>query len=143
VPYRSKPGGFTISVPEGWARALSDRSIRFGDKLNSITISWKRAPGAPTTTRARTIEVPELERGSTGFRLKSVGSTTLPAGRAVLIVYEVNSAPNPVTNKRYRLVVERFELYHDGREVILSLSSPVGADNVDAWRTVSESLSWS
>jgi hypothetical protein len=66
----------------------------------------------------------------------------LSAGPAVLITYEANSQPNAVTGKQYRLVVERFELFKNGTEGVISLSSPVGADNVDPWRTVSESFKW-
>jgi hypothetical protein len=32
---------------------------------------------------------------------------------------------------------------HDGREVVLTLSGPKGADNVDPWRIVTDSLRWS
>ncbi len=143
VPFRSAAGGFRISIPEGWARAETHGSVSFTDKLNSITVAWRPTSSAPTTGSAKGVDVTDLQRSVLAFRLKSVASTSLPAGPAVLIVYEANSAPNPVTGKQYRLVVERFELFHHNEEAILSLSSPVGADNVDPWRTVSESFGWS
>jgi hypothetical protein len=74
--------------------------------------------------------------------LKNVSSVTLSAGQAILIEYQINSSPNRVTGKQYRLDVERFELFKGGTEGIVTLSSPVGADNVDPWRTVSESFAW-
>lgn len=143
VPYHSAAGGFTIRVPEGWARSTSRGSVSFVNNLNSITIRWIRVASPPTPASARSVDVPELRTAELAFRLKSISGTTLHGQRAVLIVYESNSKPNPVTGKQYRLVVERFELFHRGEEAILSLSSPVGADNVDPWRTVSESFSWS
>ena len=47
-----------------------------------------------------------------------------------------------VTPGRLRAMIERFELYHNGRGAVLELSSAVGSDNVDPWRVVSESFRW-
>jgi hypothetical protein len=66
----------------------------------------------------------------------------LADGPAVEIVYQVNSPPNGVTGRQYRLVIERFELYRHGRGAVIALSSAVGSDNVDPWRIVSESFRW-
>lgn len=142
VPYTSNPGGFTIRVPQGWTRRLRGPSVSFTDKLNSITASWGPAATRPTPTSAKTTDVPALRRTQPAFRLKSISTANLSGGSAVLITYEANSRPNPVTGKRYRLVVERFELYRGGTEAVLELSSPVGADNVDPWRIVSGSFRW-
>jgi len=67
---------------------------------------------------------------------------SLPSGPAVVITYAANSSPNPVTGKQYRLEVLRFEFYRSGEEVALTLSGPVGSDNVDPWRLVSQSFAW-
>jgi hypothetical protein len=86
--------------------------------------------------------VPSLSHATLAFRLQSVKAVTLPGGPAVEIVYEVNSPPNAVTGRQYRLVIERFEFYKNGRSAVLSLSSTVGSDNVDPWRIVSDSFRW-
>lgn len=142
VPYRSQPGGFEVKVPEGWARSTSASSVTFVSTLNSITLSWPKAPAAPTVATARSTEVPALQSSSLAFHLQSVKAVSLSGGPAIEIVYQANSKANSVTGKQYRLVIERFELFRGGTEAILSLSSPVGADNVDPWRTVSESFRW-
>jgi hypothetical protein len=143
VPYRSKAGGFTISVPEGWSRTTTKDSVTFTDKLNTIVIGWQPTASAPTVSSANANEVPTLRKAERAFRLTSVKSTTLPAGRGVLISYAANSDPNPVTGKQYRLDVLRYELFHNGTELIVGLRSPVGSDNVDPWRIVTESIKWS
>jgi hypothetical protein len=74
--------------------------------------------------------------------LTKVSTAALPGGPAVLVTFQENSAPNAVTGKQYRLDVLRFELFKSGEEAVITLSSPVGADNVDPWRTVSESFRW-
>ena len=50
--------------------------------------------------------------------------------------------PDPVTGKVYRDEVERYEFYRNGTESVLTLAGPVGADNVDPWRTVTNSFQW-
>src|SRR5436190_1803244 len=65
-----------------------------------------------------------------------------PAGMAVHVVYESSSKANAVTGKRSQQTVERYLFFHHGREVVLTLAGPRGADNVDPWRTVSGSLRW-
>jgi hypothetical protein len=60
----------------------------------------------------------------------------------VLTTYQANSEPNAVTGKQYRLDVQRYSLSHNGTEVVIGLRSPVGADNVDPWRTVTQSFMW-
>jgi hypothetical protein len=38
--------------------------------------------------------------------------------------------------------VERYVFWNAGSEATLTLAGPRGADNVDPWRTVSDSLRW-
>jgi hypothetical protein len=142
VPYRTK-GGFAVSVPEGWARTTTKTSVTFTDKLNTIVASWESASGPPTVTSATHTEVPQLQGTERAFTLGDVKETTLPTGRAVLISFQENSAPSAVTGKQYRLDVLRYELFRGGTEAVITLLSPVGADNVDPWRTVTESFTWS
>jgi len=91
---------------------------------------------------ARRTTVAALSHATLAFRMQLVPSVTLPGGPAVEIVYQVNSPPNAVTGRQYRLVIERFEFFSRGRGAVLSLSSAVGSDNVDPWRIVSESFRW-
>lgn len=142
VPYRSTAGGFTVSVPEGWARTTSKGSVSFTDKLNTVVVSWGPAAAAPTLATAKADEVPQLEQSTRAFTLVGVSSGSLPAGPFVLVRYQANSDPNPVTGKQYRLDVLRYELFKNGEERVITLLSPVGADNVDPWNAVTQSFTW-
>ena len=51
--------------------------------------------------------------------------------------------PNPVTGKAGTNAVERYVFVHNGRDLVLTLSGPKGADNVDPWKLVTDSLRWS
>jgi hypothetical protein len=56
--------------------------------------------------------------------------------------YSRMSAPDPVTGKRLRLVTDRYEYGNRGKVAVLDLATPVGVDNVDAYRMISESFEW-
>jgi hypothetical protein len=142
VPYQSAAGHLQIKVPEGWSRSTTATSTTFISSLNSINVAWMPMTAAPTVSSVRATAVPALKASTSAFQLQSVRPVSLTGGPAVELIYLRNSAPNPVTGRRYRLVVERFALYHHGRGAVLSLSSAVGSDNVDPWRIVSESFRW-
>jgi hypothetical protein len=142
VPYRSHAGGFKITTPEGWSRTATKNSVTFTDKLNTVVVSWSTATSAPTVQSATSTEVPLLRKTTRAFRLGSVKSGSLSAGPTVIVDYQANSDPNPVTGKQYRLDVLRYELFRNGEEAVITLLSPVGADNVDPWRIVTESFAW-
>ena len=157
VPYRSAKGGYVVRVPEGWSRRSSTSSVDFTDKLNTVSVAWFKAGSMPTTSSAKSSDVPELRRTQRAFRLGRILScaptctipystapisVSLPSGPAVVITYTANSTPNPVTGKQYRLEVLRFEFFRSGEEAALTLSGPVGSDNVDPWRLVSQSFAW-
>jgi hypothetical protein len=128
-------------VPEGWARTQATGLVSFTDKLNTITLTTVKA-AAPTPASAQATEVPRLRGSLRNFVLTSVGPVTRPAGTGVLIKYDAASQPDPVTGKVYTDEIERYEFYRGGVVAIVTLSGPQGADNVDPWRTVTESLRW-
>jgi hypothetical protein len=139
VAYHSAKAGWTVTVPEGWGRTTTGTTVTFTDKLNTVQVDAR--PGSPVTlASARKTDVPALKSSTRAFKLMSVTGATLPAGPAVLISYQANSDPNAVTGKQYRLDVLRYELFHAGTRTTLTLLSPVGADNVDPWRIVTQSL---
>jgi hypothetical protein len=74
------------------------------------------------------------------FHLRDVTKVSLPGGTGVRIVFRRNSDPDPVTGKVFRDEVEEYLVYTSGRLVRMDLYGPVGADNVDAYRTMSRSL---
>ena len=131
-----------FTVPEGWARSTSRGVTTFTDKYNSISIEVRPRGHAPTVATAHRQDVPELRRSVPSFAARAITTVTRAHGSAVHLVYLLDSAPNPVTDKVVRDVAERFEFWHAGQEAILTLTGPEHADNVDPWQTVSDSLQW-
>jgi hypothetical protein len=52
------------------------------------------------------------------------------------------SAPDPVTGKRLKIMVDRYEYAHGGKVAVLELATPEGVDNVDAYRLIAGSFKW-
>jgi hypothetical protein len=142
VIYKPPSGKFEVKVPEGWALATSESGVDFTDKLNTVSLKWVSSTAQPTLERANSVEVQELSRTEPALQLVEAKQVALPGGQAILIKYRKNSAANQVTGKKYRMDVLRYEFYRNGLQVNLTLESPVGADNVDPWKTISESFKW-
>ncbi len=139
----SPPGSdFSLTVPEGWSRTVKGGAVTFTDKLNSIRIEQIRAAGRPSVASTRSEEVPQLSATIPGFAGPSVSELARQAGPAVLLSYRAKAAPDPVTAKTTTDAVERYTFFHKGERVVLTLSGPVGADNVDPWLIVTDSLRW-
>lgn len=142
VTYQPPSQPYAVKVPEGWARTDGPRGVSFTDKLNTIRIDVTPAASAPTVASAKAEEVPALSSAAACFRLVDVSTVTRPAGAAVLIRYQARGPADPVTGKSRLDDVERYEFWRTGTEVSLTLSGPVGSDNVDPWKTVTGSFRW-
>lgn len=121
VRYTPPGAGFSVKVPEGWSRTQNGGAVVFTDKLNSIRIEH----GSPT---------PRTGAKTTVHRT---------AGAAEKLSYTMKAPPDPVTGKVVTDAVERYVFTHGARTAVLTLSGPKGADNVDPWRIVTDSLRWS
>jgi hypothetical protein len=142
VPFTTPDNALVVSVPEGWARTADAAATMFTDKFNSVRIEVADRATAADVASARATEVPQLQASVPGFVLQDVRSVQRKGGTAVLITYQADSPVNPVTGRRVREAVERYAFWRAGREAVLTLAGPVGADNVDPWRIVSDSLRW-
>ena len=142
VPFTSPDNAVVVSVPEGWARAADGTATVFSDKFNSVRIEVASRATAADVASARATDLPQLQASVPGFVLHDVRSVQRKGGTAVLITYDADSAVNPVTGKAVRASVERYTFWQGGRQAVLTLAGPTGADNVDPWRIVSDSLRW-
>ena len=142
VAYRS-PLGFTLQVPEGWARADRPDGVRFSDKYNIIDTTVAKTDPTPTAEPAalRQVAADLVSSGAT-IKIASVKEVKLKGGSAVRIAYTSNSERNPVTNKHIRLEHARYILFKDGKAATVDFAAPEGADNADQWQLMSNSFRW-
>jgi hypothetical protein len=142
VPYPATDGSFSVTVPEGWSRTDLTGGFSFTDKLNTVTVQQLSGRSRPTPDSVRAGELKDIAARGGNVVVGAVESRTLPAGPAVHAAYTAQSAPDPVTGRSVTDDVELYVFWRNGTEVLLTLSGPHGADDVDAWRRVSTSFQW-
>jgi hypothetical protein len=135
--FRNGAAHYSMKYPEGWAQQGSGGKVTFRDKNNIVRIVV--APGAAATAASVRKDVAELR----GVQVQGAPQAMTISGRPALkVVYSTESAPNGVTGKRVKLVVDRYYLWKGGRRAVVDLGTPEGVDNVDAYRLMIESFRW-
>jgi hypothetical protein len=142
VPYAAPGTNATVKVPEGWSRSTTGGATVFTDKLNSIRIEQTKAPGAVTAAEVKRADVPVLAKSVSGFKLQSVATLQRKSGPVVRVSYLAKAQTNPVTGKGGTDAVERYFFAKGGKLFVLTLSGPKGADNVDPWKIITDSVTW-
>ncbi|WP_244145410.1 hypothetical protein [Paraburkholderia mimosarum] len=141
VQYQS-PLGFSIKIPEGWARHETTDSVTFSDKYNTVAIAVSQRSPPPTLDDIKAREISQLRQSGTAVQVNAVKTVRLPSGSAFVVSYASNSVPNAVTNKSIRLENDRYFFWKEGRLATLTLSAPSGADNADQWLLMARSFGW-
>ncbi|EFH84540.1 putative lipoprotein [Ktedonobacter racemifer DSM 44963] len=142
VTSTSSTGHYQLEVPEGWAQTSNGANVSFTSNLNALQVTLTNATSQPSASTVRNDQVPTLQQTGRAIRDVKVRDVQLPNGPATLITYTSNSDPNSVTNKQVRLENNRYLFYHNGKLATLTLSAPVGADNVDQWARIARSFKW-
>jgi hypothetical protein len=124
------PAGYSIKVPEGWARSVRGANVRFIDKFDGVSVTV-----APISDTLASIKA--AARAGSDFRAKEV---VLPAGPAVEVAFKSNSEPDQVTEKKLRLVNVAVIFVHGAPHATLRVWAPLGADNVDQWNVIERSF---
>ena len=130
----------SMIYPEGWTVRDSASLVSITDKNNLVHVTLSRG-GAPSVSGVQS-QLAALARATPGLHARGATAVTLKSGPAVKVTYTTQSAPNPVTGKQVTLTVDRYVLAHGGRMAVIDLGTPVGVDNVDAYRRMIESFRW-
>jgi hypothetical protein len=138
--FRNSAEGYSIKYPEGWAQRGSAGRVTFQDKNNLVRI--QTAKGSRVTVAGASAEMARLRRQTTTLRFDPPTRKTVGGMRVVKVVYSTESAPNPVTGKRVKLVVDRYYVAGTGKHAVVDLGTPQGVDNVDAYRLMIQSFRW-
>jgi hypothetical protein len=127
---------FSLEYPEGWQQTTGTSSVVFQDKDNRISAEVRS--GSPPSLSAVTSEL-----ASAGAkRTDGPRQVQLPSGPAVKTAYQAKGQADAITGKQPTLAVDRYYIAGPGHYAVVELASPVGVDNVDAYRRVSESFRW-
>jgi hypothetical protein len=134
VVFTDAAARYSLKVPEGWAQQGSGASVSFRSKNNIVRILVR--PGAVPTAAAIRSDLGKV-------RIQQPPKpVTLPGGRGFKVVYTTTGAANAVTGKQVTLVVDRYVIGHGASHAVVDLGTPVGVDNVDAYKLMITSLRW-
>jgi hypothetical protein len=134
--FKNTATGYTIKYPEGWALQGSAGHVVIRDKNNIVRVVV--SPG-----RAATPSSVRHELQTSAIRVQSAPELISLNGKpAVKLTYSSLSAPNAVTGRRVHLSVDRYYLWNGHRRAVVDLGTPVGVDNVDAYRLMIQSFRW-
>jgi hypothetical protein len=140
LTFDNAASGYSIRYPEGWLQRGKGKNVTFQDKNNRIRTVV--SSGAAFTAASVKADIAALKLANPSFTATAPTPVALPAGPAFKVSYSTESAPNPVTNKRVTLAVDRYYLSKGGKRAIIDLGAPKGVDNIDAFRMISRSFRW-
>jgi len=133
--------GFSISYVEGWAIRLNPLGgVAISDKDSSETVSILRS--SRNLKSFSSADLAQLASTAPRFRLLSKQTVALPAGSSIYAKYRTLSPPDPVTSKRVTVIVDRYYVSGPAKLATLTLATPLGVDNVDAFKLISRSFRW-
>jgi hypothetical protein len=136
ITYTS-PLGFSLKVPEGWARSDRPDGVVFADKYGRIEAGLTE--GELPSPNAAADAAKTVDRAVVINKAETVKR---PAGTAIYLAFDSNSEPNAVTNKQIRLENDRYLFARNGKITTVTFSAPKGADNADEWLLMSKSFQW-
>ncbi len=140
LTYADATHGFSIQYVEGWQVTPGSDGVVIRDKDSSETIQIVPLP-ADISACVTESELPALQ-ALMDFALIGMDSVDVNGQALRHLSYHLPSPPDPVTDKRVPSTVDRFYVPGPTEMAIVSLSTPDGVDNVDAFRQMIESLSW-
>jgi len=141
LTFHSSKAGYSIQYPEGWTQKGNANDVTFSDKGNTVRISV--AAGPPATVASVAAGLDQLKKTDQTVVPGAPAAVSLKHDQAIKVTYAAQAAPDPVTGKRAPLVVDRYVYSHGGRVATVDLGTVRGVDNVDAYRLISNSFSWS
>lgn len=140
LAYRDPKLGFTIDYVEGWQVSGTTDGVAIRDKDSSELVQVV-PPQVDIAAYLSGTDLPALGLQA-GFKLIKQDSVSVNNQDLVHIVYDVSSPPDPVTGKQVPSVVDRYYVPGPSGLAIVSLATPKGVDNVDAFRQMIESFRW-
>ena len=140
LTYRQAALGFSIQYVEGWQVTTQPDGVLINDKDSSETVTVVDLP-SDLAAYISGSDLPALQ-GQAEFKLVKQNTVKVGASTYHHLVYHILSPADPVTGKQVPSTVDRYYVPGPAHLAIVSLSTPDGVDNVDAFRQMIESFAW-
>jgi hypothetical protein len=134
--------GYSLEYVEGWGIQLGPgKGVTFSDKDSSEAATFPSSTS--TTPRAfADRDLAQLAKTAPQYHLITRSTVQLAPGPAAYAQYRTLSPPDPVTGKQVPVIVDRYYVPGTGKLAIITLATPVGVDNVDAFKRIAKSFRW-
>ncbi len=140
LTYTDPAHGFSILYVEGWQVHSQADGVAIRDKDSAESVQVIAAP-ADVAAYVKQTDLPALQ-SQAGFKLVKQDSASIGSSKYIHLSYNMPSPPDPVTGKRVASTVDRYYLPRGANLAIVTLSTPVGVDNVDAFHQMIGSFKW-
>jgi hypothetical protein len=140
LTYHDAAHGFAIEYVEGWQVTPAADGVVMRDKDSSEQVTVV-PPVADVVAYFTSIDLPALQAVS-GFEFVKQDTVTVKGVALNHIVYHAPSPPDPVTGKQVSSTLDRYYVPGSSGLAIVTLSTPDGVDNVDAFREMIKSFAW-
>lgn len=140
LTFRDPKLGFTVQYVEGWQVSSAGDDVTIRDKDSSETIQVVSGQSDVAGYVAST-DLPAL-KAQTGFSLIKEDKVAVGDASLTHLAYHLPAPPDPVTGKQVSSTVDRYYVPGPTGIAVVSLSTPDGVDNVDAFRQMIESFRW-
>jgi hypothetical protein len=140
LTYHDSTVKFSIQYVEGWQVTRDPNGVSIHDKDSSEVILVV----AGQTDAAAYISATDLPglHAQAGFKLIKQDTVKVGAHYVNHLAYEILSPADPVTGKQVPSSADRYYMPGTNGLAVVSLSTPKGVDNVDAFRRMIESFQW-
>jgi len=140
LTYHQATLGFSIQYVEGWQVRTQQDGVAINDKDSSETVAVV-PPVADIPSYVSSTDLPSLQ-GQAGFKLIKQNTVKVRGASYQHLVYHILSPADPVTGKQIPSTADRYYVPGPAHLAIVTLSTPDGVDNVDAFRQMIESFRW-
>jgi hypothetical protein len=140
LTYQQAALRFSIQYVEGWQVTTQPDGVVIRDKDSSESVAVVATSADPTIYATET-DLLALG-GQAGFNLVKRDTVKVGVTALVHLKYHIPAPPDPVTGKQVPSTVDRYYVPGTGAIAIVSLATPDGVDNVDAFRQMIESFAW-
>ena len=141
VYLRYKGKGFSIEYIEGWLQTTTAHGMIFNDKDSSVTVELRPRAHGSLTAYIQRVDLPHLTHAA-GFVRGVLTKDSIAGVAAMRLTYRGRSAPDPVTGKIVTLQSDRYYVSGAHALAVITLSTPLGVDNVDAFHRIAHSFSF-
>lgn len=132
---------FSIPYVEGWQVTPQADGVVIRDKDSSETVVIA-APRGDVAAYVASTDLPAL-RALAGFALIKQDTINAAGSTYTHLAFHRTSPPDPVTGKQVSLTVDRYYVPGSSGLAIVTLATPDGVDNVDAFRLIIGGFRWS